>query len=111
MLLRIWFFLDTVHIQTLFWALAIIGTEVQIPMRVIASLGQHAEKVSQSRELSPPFFFFGFFFLLQLLTYYSHAAWRRRVDRPKKNLRFVRQVSPRPGSQTSNAAGLDELRC
>ena len=70
MLLRIWFFLDTVHIQTLFWALAIIGTEVQIPMRVIASLDQHAGKVSQSRELSPPFFWF----LLSCFTYLLFAC-------------------------------------
>lgn len=73
MLLRIWFFLDTVHIQTLFWALATIGTEVQIPMRVIASLGQHAEKVSQSRELSPPFFFF-WFLLSSSITYLLFAC-------------------------------------
>ena len=72
MLLRIWFFLDTVHIQTLFWALATIGTEVQIPMRVIASLGQHAEKVSQSRELSPPFFFW--FLLSSSITYLLFAC-------------------------------------
>ena len=69
--------MDTVHIQTLFWALAIIGTEVQIPMRVIASLGQHAEKVSQSRELSPPFFFLvSSFFFNYLLT----IRMRRGVD-------------------------------